>query len=88
MDEIISFKFSNGSKLLDSNVYEYKVDKEGVIKMDFPDSNGFVAVHKNNNGRFIRKNSPKSRYRFSDRRFWAILFFIRRVKKKCQLCLL
>lgn len=32
MDEIISFEFSNGSKLLDSNVYEYKVDKEGLLK--------------------------------------------------------
>ncbi|MEJ6356213.1 hypothetical protein WJM93_02440 [Lactiplantibacillus plantarum] len=49
MDEIISFEFFNGSKLLDSNVYEYKVGKEGIIKIDFPDSNGFVAVHKNNN---------------------------------------
>ncbi|ALG26412.1 MULTISPECIES: hypothetical protein [Lactiplantibacillus] len=49
MDEIISFEFSNGSKLLDSNVYEYKVGKEGIVKIDFPDSNGFVAVHKNNN---------------------------------------
>lgn len=48
MEEIISFEFSNGSKLLDSNVYEYKVGKEGTIKIDFPDSNGFVAVHKNN----------------------------------------
>lgn len=27
MEEIISFEFSNGSKLLDSNVYEYKVGK-------------------------------------------------------------
>ena len=26
----------------------YKVGKEGTIKIDFPDSNGFVAVHKNN----------------------------------------
>jgi len=49
MEEIISFEFSNGSKLLDSNVYEYKVGKEGTIKIDFPDSNGFAAVHKNNN---------------------------------------
>ena len=48
MEEIISFEFSNGSKLLDSNVYEYKVGKEWTIKIDFPDSNGFVAVHKNN----------------------------------------
>ena len=48
MEEIISFEFSNGSKLLDSNVYEYKVGKEGTIKIDFPDSNGVVAVHKNN----------------------------------------
>ncbi|WP_436654044.1 hypothetical protein [Lactiplantibacillus plantarum] len=39
MEEIISFEFSNGSKLLDSNVYEYKVGKEGTIKIDFPDSN-------------------------------------------------
>ncbi|MDK9679004.1 hypothetical protein [Lactiplantibacillus argentoratensis] len=39
MDEIISFEFSNGSKLLDSNVYEYKVGKAGIAKIDFPDSN-------------------------------------------------
>ena len=49
MDEIISFEFSNGSKILDSNIYEYKVGKESVTKIDLPDSNGFVAVHKDNN---------------------------------------
>ena len=43
MDEIISFEFSNGSKILDSNIYEYKVGKESVAKIDLPDSNGFVA---------------------------------------------
>ncbi|MCB7138783.1 hypothetical protein LG347_05440 [Lactiplantibacillus plantarum] len=41
--------FSNGSKILDSNIYEYKVGKESVTKIDLPDSNGFVAVHKDNN---------------------------------------
>ncbi|WP_349604104.1 hypothetical protein [Lactiplantibacillus plantarum] len=49
MDEIISFEFSNGSKILDSNIYKYKVGKESVTKIDLPDSNGFVAVHKDNN---------------------------------------
>ncbi|WP_426946821.1 hypothetical protein [Lactiplantibacillus plantarum] len=49
MDEIISFEFSNGSKILDSSIYEYKVGKENVAKIDLPDSNGFVAVHKDNN---------------------------------------
>lgn len=48
MEEIIFFEFFNGLKFLDSNVYEYKVGKEGIIKIDFLDSNGFVVVYKNN----------------------------------------
>ncbi|WP_057717265.1 hypothetical protein, partial [Lactiplantibacillus argentoratensis] len=31
------------------HIYEYKVGKESVTKIDLPDSNGFVAVHKDNN---------------------------------------
>lgn len=48
MEEITSFEFSNDTRSLNPNIYEYKVDKKKVTKIDFPDSNGFVAIHKNN----------------------------------------
>jgi len=48
MNEITSFEFSIGAKSLSPDIYEYKVGKKKVTKIDFPDSNGFVAIHKNN----------------------------------------
>ncbi|WP_125544687.1 hypothetical protein [Levilactobacillus lindianensis] len=48
MDEITSFEYSTGPKALESNIYEYKVDGKKVLKIDYPDNNGFIAVHKQN----------------------------------------
>lgn len=49
LDKIFCFEYSTGAKALDDGVYEYKVDGKKIIKIDFPDNNGFVAIHKKNN---------------------------------------
>ncbi|WP_261809578.1 hypothetical protein [Levilactobacillus humaensis] len=48
MDEITSFEYSAGATTLDSNIYEVKVDGKKILKIDYPDNNGFIAVHKQN----------------------------------------
>lgn len=49
MNEIVFFEYSIGAKALDSNLYTYEVDGKEILKIDYPDNNGFVAVHKKNN---------------------------------------
>lgn len=49
MNEIISVEYSTGAKAIDSNIYMYKVDGKKILKIDYPDSNGFIAVHKKDN---------------------------------------
>jgi len=45
MGEIIAFEYSTGTKALDAGLYEYKVDGKKILKIDFPDDQGFVAIH-------------------------------------------
>ena len=48
MDEITSFEYSAGAGAMNSNIYEFKVDGKKILKIDYPDNNGFIAVHKQN----------------------------------------
>lgn len=45
MNKIVSLEYSNGAKGLDAGIYTYEVDGKNILKIDFPDSNGFMAVH-------------------------------------------
>jgi len=48
MDEIVYFEYSTGAQAIDPNIYQYKVDGKKILKIDYPDSNGFIAIHKKN----------------------------------------
>ncbi|WP_048000613.1 hypothetical protein [Lactiplantibacillus herbarum] len=45
MEEIVSFEYSTSAKALDAAICEYKVDGKKILKIDFPDDKGFVAIH-------------------------------------------
>jgi len=49
MNKIVLLEYSSGAKGLDAGIYTYEVDGKNVLKIDFPDSNGFMAVHEKNN---------------------------------------
>lgn len=49
MNKIFYFEYSKGAKALDSNIHIFEVDGKNILKIDFPDTSGFVAIHKSNN---------------------------------------
>ena len=48
MKEIKKFEYAYGGKVLDDNTYNYEVDGTDIIKIDYPDNDGFVAIHGKN----------------------------------------
>jgi len=45
MEEIVFFEYSVGATALDARICKYQVDGKKILKIDFPDDKGFVAIH-------------------------------------------